>query len=197
MLGTIGYETQNFADLFTSKSFVGTIGPSVRWDILNYGRLLNGIRVEDAKFQTAALDYQNSVLRAGREVEDGVVVFLRSQTRTRQLIESAKEAKIAADEAVVLSKDVKFDLNRAFVTSNFLVQQQDKLAVAIGDIAQGLIQVYKALGGGWEIRLDGMHTAVPVRLPPREIVPVPPAPVVPAPPPAMGRARLGAPSPTP
>jgi NodT family efflux transporter outer membrane factor (OMF) lipoprotein len=152
LLGTIGYEAENFGDLFKSKSFTGSIGPNLHWDILNYGRLVNGIRVEDAHFQTAVLDYQNSVLRAGREVEDGLVLFLRSQTQVRQLAVSADEAKIAADEAVTLSKDVKFDLNRAFVTSNFLVQQQDKLAVATGDIAQGLIQVYKALGGGWEIR---------------------------------------------
>ncbi len=152
LLGTLGYEAEHFGDLFTSKSFIGSIGPNMRWDILNYGRLVNGIRLEDARFQTAALDYQNAVLRAGREVEDGIVLFLRSQSQVRYLTESAAEAKIAADEAVLLSKDVKFDLNRAFVTSNFLVQQQDSLAVAAGDIAQGLIQVYRALGGGWELR---------------------------------------------
>jgi NodT family efflux transporter outer membrane factor (OMF) lipoprotein len=112
LLGTIGWEAQNFSDLFHSKSLIGTIGPSIRWDILNYGRLLNGIRVEDARFQTTVLDYQNIVLRAGREVEDGLVLFLRSQTQERQLRESAKEAEIAAKEAVLLSKDVKFDLNR-------------------------------------------------------------------------------------
>jgi outer membrane protein TolC len=152
LLGSIGYASQNFADLFNSKSFIGNIGPGMQWDILNYGRLLNGIRVQDATFQTRVVDYQNVVLHAGREVEDGIVLFLRAQAQTRQLVDSATEAKIAAEEAVVLSRDVKFDLNRAFVTSNFLVVQQDKLAVAQGDIALGLIQVYKALGGGWQIR---------------------------------------------
>jgi outer membrane protein TolC len=171
LVGALGYEAQNFSDLFTSKSFIGTIGPSLRWDILNYGRLVNGIRVQDALFQTAVVDYQNLVLTAGREVEDGIVLFLRSQTRTKQLIESAGEAKVAVDEALVLSKDVKFDLNQAFVTSNFLVTQQDKLAQARGDIALGFIQIYKALGGGWEIRLsDGQPVA--------EAAPAPPAPVL-------------------
>ena len=173
LLGTLGYEAENFSDLFSSKSFFGSIGPSMRWDILNYGRLVNGIRVEDARFQTTVLDYQNAVLRAGREVEDGIVLFLRSQSQVRYLTVSAEEAKIAAEEAVLLSKDVKFDLNRAFVTSNFLVQQQDKLAVATGDIAQGLIQVYRALGGGWEIR-NG-HCALPQAA---DLVAPPPAPEV-------------------
>jgi len=153
IVGGLGYEAANLSNLFTPGSFVGTVGPSLRWDILNYGRLVNGIRVQDALFQTAVIDYQNAVLSAGREVEDSVVLFLRSQSRTKQLAESANEAKIAVDEAVTLSKDVKFDLNTAFVTSNFLVGQQDKLAQARGDIALGFIGIYKALGGGWEIRL--------------------------------------------
>jgi NodT family efflux transporter outer membrane factor (OMF) lipoprotein len=157
--GSLGYEAKNFHSLFTSKAFLGTIGPDLHWDILNYGRLVNGIREQDALFQTRALDYQNAVLRAGREVEDGIVLFLRAQTETRQLDDSAREAKIAADEAVTLSTDVRFDLNQAFVTSNFLVGQQDKLAVSTGDIALGLIQIYKALGGGWQIRLAPTEVA--------------------------------------
>jgi hypothetical protein len=76
-----------------------------------------------------------------------------------------------------LSKEVKFDLNQAFVTSNFLVRQQDKLAVSRGDIAQGLIQIYKALGGGWEIRLNGpdvIQKAEPILAPapPKDLPPM-------------------------
>jgi NodT family efflux transporter outer membrane factor (OMF) lipoprotein len=153
VIGALGYESANFGDLFSPGSLIGTIGPNMRWDILNYGRLVNGIRVQDALFQTAAVDYQNLVLTAGREVEDGLVLFLRSQRQTNQLKIGAKEAKIAVDEALVLMKQLKFDFNQAFVTSNFLVTEQDKLAQAQGDIALGLIQIYKALGGGWEIRL--------------------------------------------
>jgi NodT family efflux transporter outer membrane factor (OMF) lipoprotein len=159
IVGALGYEAQNFSDLFASQSFIGTIGPSVRWDVLNYGRLVNGIRVQDALFQTAAVDYQNAVLQAGREVEDGIVLYLRSQSRWRQLAASALAADNAAKEAVKLSKDVKTDLTTVFVTSNFLVTQQDQLAISRGDIALGLIQIYKALGGGWEIRLPNCEPA--------------------------------------
>jgi NodT family efflux transporter outer membrane factor (OMF) lipoprotein len=162
LIGALGYEAENFGSLFQSKSFAGTIGPNVRWDILNYGRLVNGIRVQDAIFQTRVLEYQNAVLNAGREVEDGIVQYLRSQTQSKHLGDSAKEAKDAVDESVTLSKLVDFDLNRAFVTSNFLVTQQDKLAQSKGDIALGLIQIYRALGGGWELRLTQPSLAAPV-----------------------------------
>jgi hypothetical protein len=77
------------------------------------------------------------------------------------------------------------------VTSNFLVGQQDKLAVAYGDIALGLIQVYKALGGGWEIRCAPPEF---LQLTPGEAIPVLPAqPGRPAPEPAplpKGSAKL-------
>jgi NodT family efflux transporter outer membrane factor (OMF) lipoprotein len=158
LLGTIGYDAETFSEMFSPGSFLGRIGPSLRWDILNYGRLLNGIRVQDALFQTAAVDYQNAVLQAGREVEDSVVLFLRSQAQARQLADSADQANIAVDEALKLSTNVMFDLNQAFVTSNFLVAQEDKLAQARGNIALGFIQIYKALGGGWEIRLPAPAT---------------------------------------
>ena len=166
IIGAIGYESENFRDLFTPKSFIGTIGPSLRWDILNYGRLVNGIRVQDAVFQTAVVDYQNLVLQAGREVEDGLVFFLRSHRRERQITTSELEAKVAVDEALKLQGEVKFDFNQAFVTTNFLVTQQNKLAQVRGDIVIGLIQVYKALGGGWEIRLqdsDGIVEMQPIQ----------------------------------
>jgi NodT family efflux transporter outer membrane factor (OMF) lipoprotein len=169
LLGTLGYEAQNFSDLFTSKSFMGSIGPNVRWDVLNYGRLVNGIRVQDALFQQRTLDYQNAVLRAGREVEDGIVQFLRAQTQTRHLVVSAEEAAIAAEGAKELGKLKAFEVNRLFVTSNFKTAQQDKLAVAQGDIALGLIQVYKALGGGWQIRCA--QPAVQEEIPPPMPVP--------------------------
>ena len=128
IVGGLGYEAANFSNLFSPGSLIGIIGPSLQWNILNYGRIVNGIRVQDALFQTAAVDYQNAVLNAGREVEDSLVLYLRSHVRTRQLSMSEKEAKIAVDEALELSKNVKFDLNTAFVTANFLVAQQDKLA---------------------------------------------------------------------
>jgi NodT family efflux transporter outer membrane factor (OMF) lipoprotein len=184
LVGSLGYEAENFSDLFSSRSFFGTIGPSLHWDILNYGRLVNGIRFQDAQFQTAVLDYQQLALVAGREVEDALVLFLRSQSRTRQLTESAREAKIAVEQANELRKALKFDFNQAFVTTNFLVQEQDKLAQSRGDIALGFIQIYKALGGGWEIRL-----------PPRAPVPAPGPGHAPAPGPAPAPAAEPAPAP--
>ena len=59
--------------------FDGTIGPSFNWKILNYGRILNNVRVQRAKFQELVTAYQQTVLNADREAENGLVTFLRAK----------------------------------------------------------------------------------------------------------------------
>ena len=75
--GNFGYSAQNASQLFTYPAFEGSVGPSFQWNILNYGRLANNVRLQDAKFQQTLLDYRTAVLTANQEAEDGLVAFLR------------------------------------------------------------------------------------------------------------------------
>jgi NodT family efflux transporter outer membrane factor (OMF) lipoprotein len=152
IIGTLGWQSETLSKLFGPQSLSSNIGPNFQWNILNYGRILNNVRAQDARFQQAIYTYQKTVLTAGREAEDGMIDFLTAKRRVLQLTESARNAEIAVDVVEDLIKLKNFDVNRIFVTTNFLTQQQDKLAQARGDIALGLIQVYRALGGGWQIR---------------------------------------------
>jgi NodT family efflux transporter outer membrane factor (OMF) lipoprotein len=150
--GTLGYSAALFKDLFRSDAMTGTIGPTLRWNILNYGRILNGVRRQDAIFLQQVLAYQNTVLVAGQEVEDALAVFLQSQEQYQKLRESAN----ATEEALkVLSLNPMTTVFQLSQLQQNLVQQRDQEAVALGNVAQGLIQVYRALGGGWELRLTG------------------------------------------
>jgi NodT family efflux transporter outer membrane factor (OMF) lipoprotein len=153
--GTLGYQARNFSDLFSSKSFTGSVGPSFQWNLLNYGRIVDNVRLQDARFQELVTTYQNTVLQANEEAEDGLVTFLRAQRRAEHLQRSVKAAGAAVDEMFDIWQKGKagFDFNRFVLIEQNRVQQQDLLAQSKGEIAQGLIQVYRALGGGWEIRL--------------------------------------------
>jgi NodT family efflux transporter outer membrane factor (OMF) lipoprotein len=160
--GTIGYSAAQFKDLFNSKAFTGTVGPTFQWNVLNYGRILSNVRLQDAKFQELVATYQNTVLTAGQEVENGLVTFLRAQERTKYQNASVEDAAKAVKIALVQYKVGTVDLVRVTQLEVTLVQLQDTLAQARGEIAQGLIQVYKALGGGWQIRIDGCEPTVPI-----------------------------------
>lgn len=151
--GTIGVAAENTSNLFNSNSMLGSFGPSFQWNILNYGRLLNNIRYHDARLQSTVLAYQNTVLSAGAEVENGLIAFLKSQQATQALAESVQAADKAVQIAIVQYKGGIVDFNRVALLEQNLVQQQDSLAQSRGNIAQGLVAVYRALGGGWQIRL--------------------------------------------
>ena len=169
------------ANLIEPGSFVGTVGPSFQWNVLNYGRLVNNIRLQDATFNALVASYQNTVVLASAEVEDGMVTFLRAQRREELLNESVDAAYRAL--AVIVGQYEAgvggVDFNRYAVILQSLIQQQDTWAQSQGQIGQGLIQIYRGLGGGWQIRLnpnvDDLRALPPVDAPDAEII-APPVP---------------------
>ena len=82
------------ASLFNPGTLIFSIGASLFWPILAYPQIMNNVRVQDARFQELLVDYQNTVLTAAQEVEDGMAGFLREQ-----------EAAAFADNAVTVRAD--------------------------------------------------------------------------------------------
>ncbi|WP_425398311.1 efflux transporter outer membrane subunit [Aeoliella sp.] len=173
--GNIGYESAQLDRLFVPASNVGVIAPSINWDVLNYGRLKNNVRVHQARTQKAALAYQDTVLRANREAEDGVTEFLNSHNATLHLKDSVAAAERSAELLAIQYKQGAIGYNRVFTVQDILVQQQQNYATSQGDIALGLINIYRALGGGWQIRFGAGNVAAA----PMEIIEPAPAEVVP------------------
>jgi NodT family efflux transporter outer membrane factor (OMF) lipoprotein len=153
--GTWEYSAEFFKDLWTSKALTGNIGPTFTWNILNYGRILNNVRLQDAKFQEMVATYQNTVLSAAQDVENGLVTFLQAQREARFQAASVKDAEEAVQIALAQYKAGTVDFTRVTQLETTLVTQQNTLAQDQGQIVTGLIQVYKALGGGWQIRETG------------------------------------------
>jgi len=185
--GTIYVDATHVKDLLDGDSLAGAVGPAFRWDILNYGRLTNKVRVQEARFQQMAVQYQNVVLRANAEAENAVVAFLKALLQVKWLNQATDAARDSVQLVSNQYREGTIDFNRVFDTQQFLTQQQDQLAVAQGTVAQSLIQLYKALGGGWQIRLGGDAGPQPLPAPeqPAQAAPIPepaPLPTPPAPP---------------
>jgi NodT family efflux transporter outer membrane factor (OMF) lipoprotein len=151
--GIIGWDAQDFTKLFETRSLIGAVFPGFTWNILNYGRILNNVRFQIARTQELIASYQSLVLRAAREVQVPLRGFLKSREQAEDLARSAAAAKAATDLGVQQYRSGTVDFNRVFNLETTQVQQQDRLAVAAGDIALNLINVYRSLGGGWELRL--------------------------------------------
>jgi NodT family efflux transporter outer membrane factor (OMF) lipoprotein len=180
--GDMGYASTGLASLFETNAFYAAVGPGVQWNILNYGRIRNNVKLQDAKFQELVTTYQRMVLQAAEEAEIGMSHFLQEQDRAMLLDESVSSLQLAVKTVVKQYEAGGIDLTRVEQIEQNLVQQQDAQASSHGQVAQGLIEVYRALGGGWRC---------PAGEVPPEPVPPPAAPVqqeaIPIPPPEAPR----------
>ena len=149
----------SLGDLFTSKGLTYGAGPSVQWNILNYGRILNNVRAQDARLQALLTEYASTVLKAQKEVEDGLAQFLQSRKQAALLKKSVAAAEGAFQIAMKQYQGGIADFTTVLLAEQNLYQAQNNLAQATGSVAAGLVAVYRALGGGLQIR-EG-HDFVP------------------------------------
>jgi NodT family efflux transporter outer membrane factor (OMF) lipoprotein len=159
--GTLGWSAENLGNLFKSSALNSNVGPTFTWNLLNYGRLLNNVRFQDARFQELLATYQNSVLFANQDVENGLITFIKAQQRTEHQQVSVDSAVRAVNLAIKQYQAGTSDFTTVTQVEQIQVQQQDLLAQAEGEIASGLISVYRALGGGWQIRLTNCNEMLP------------------------------------
>jgi NodT family efflux transporter outer membrane factor (OMF) lipoprotein len=156
LVGSIGLSANNVGpgsnNLFSPDSLFYSVGPRIVWPFFQYGRLRNRVRVEDARFQQSLVNYRNTVIKAAQEVEDALVGFLKSQEAMRFEEGSVTAAQRSQQIAVVQYREGAADYQRVLDSQQFLLEQQNSLAQTRSAVAVNLIALYKALGGGWELR---------------------------------------------
>jgi outer membrane protein TolC len=160
ILGRTGFATTNvdragnpsLGDLFSSDSFAGFLGLQVNLPFLNYGRISNNVRVQDARYEQAAARYQETVLRAAAEVESGLSAFLHSREQAGFYAESVAAAQRAVELSLIQYRNGAVDFIRVNDAQTVLVTSQETLVTARANVALGAIETYRALGGGWEVR---------------------------------------------
>jgi NodT family efflux transporter outer membrane factor (OMF) lipoprotein len=154
LFGSIGVSASDFSDLFAGGSMSAFGGPSLRWKILNYGRVTNNVRVQDARYQALISDYEDVVLRAQQEVESSIAGYLGSKREGEALADAVVAAERAVDIALIQYREGATDYTTVINTQQVLVSQQDRYVTTRGNEILNLLALYKALGGGWELR-DG------------------------------------------
>jgi len=159
LAGAFGFAATNLgasslADMFLWQNRVAQAGASFFFPVFNYGRLVNQVRVQDAQFQEAVLNYQNTVLKAQQEVEDGLSSFATSQEALVNFGTAATAAARATELSILQYKAGETTYTTVLTSEQSELAIEDSLAQTKGNVALGLISVYRALGGGWELRGD-------------------------------------------
>jgi NodT family efflux transporter outer membrane factor (OMF) lipoprotein len=154
IVGTIGLETSSGAgatNVLAAGSLFYSLGPQIHWAFLNYGRIENSVRVQDARFQELLVGYRNIVLKAIQEVEDALSGFLNSNVATAPAEGAVQAAQRAVTISVAQYREGEVDYQRVLDSERELLQQQTSLTQTVSSVSTNLIALYKALGGGWEL----------------------------------------------
>jgi outer membrane protein TolC len=163
LAGTVSTQTSNFGGRLSNNSTLGnlfgpgslayTLGGSLLWPLLDYKRILNNVRVQDARFQQALVDYVNTVITAQQEVEDGMTGYLREQDAAVFAQDAVTAAQQAVKIALVQYREGAVDYTRVLDTQRALLDSMNRQTSAQSAAVTNLIALYKALGGGWELRI--------------------------------------------
>ncbi len=150
--GTVGTSAIKSSDLFTNDSKTWSVFGLFEWNIFNYGRLQSNVRLQDALFQQLLVDYRNSVLEAQSDVENSIIAYLKTYDQMKSYQVAAIASQKSVNVASIQYQEGAIDFNRLITTLSSNLQQQDKLAEVQGKVFVNLINVYKSLGGGWQVR---------------------------------------------
>src|SRR5260370_12760175 len=110
------------------------------------------MRGEDGGVESLLVDYQNAVLKAQQDVENGLTSFLQGREQVDLLRESVAAANAALGIALLQYNLGTRDFTTVLTAEQNLYTAQNNLAMAEGGVPSGLASVYRALGGGWQIR---------------------------------------------
>lgn len=155
------------ANLYPSVSLFGTLGwsgttldgnvdtlntgfgPGFSWNLFNYGRLENNVRLQDTLLQQAIESYENTVLQAAREIDDAAI----SVVKTREQDAILAEALVAAERSLKLStsryREGYSDFVRVLDAQRALALQSANYIANKGAHVSAVVAFYRALGGGW------------------------------------------------
>jgi NodT family efflux transporter outer membrane factor (OMF) lipoprotein len=150
--GSVGTSAMDTGDLFDNDSKTWQLFGMFEWNIFNYGRLKSNVRLQDAFFQQLLVDYRNTVLLAQADVENTIVAYLKAHEQVSSDELAEKASARAVDVSNIQYENGAVNFNTVITILRDHAEQQDRLASTRGTVATNLVQIYRAIGGGWEIR---------------------------------------------
>ncbi|MCD4689171.1 MAG: TolC family protein, partial [Desulfuromonadaceae bacterium] len=136
-------------DLLKSGSRAFAFGPTVRWLLFDGKRVRSQIQVEDARAEQALYQYEQSMLNALNEAENAMTQYLQQRDTLAALERSQQAGRRSVKLATGLYKDGLSDFQNVLDSQRALFEIENQLAAARGDSVINLVQLYKAIGGGW------------------------------------------------
>jgi multidrug efflux system outer membrane protein len=150
LTGTAGYESSKLTNLFQGPAGLWTLAGALTQPIFEGGRLKSGVRLAEAQHEQLLLTYQQTIQGAFRDVSDALVAYRKYREfriQQQMLVESAQDA---ARLSQVRFKAGTTDYLEVLTNETNSFAAELTLAQAQGNELTALVQLYLALGGGWQ-----------------------------------------------
>lgn len=147
LLGNIGLSGNTLSGSSDTASLVA--GPSFTWNIFDYGRIRNNVRLQDARLQQAIATYQDSVVQAAREIDDAAISVVKTRERKEILTQSVSAATRSLEIARTRYREGYADFQRVLDAQRTLFTQTEREVINRIDHISAVISLYRAVGGGW------------------------------------------------
>jgi NodT family efflux transporter outer membrane factor (OMF) lipoprotein len=146
-----GTESLQFTDIFNLRSSFSSIGPSIDLPIFEGGRLRGQLHLKNSQERQAAIEYHATVLRAWQEVDNALTAYEQAQRRAEKAAEAVKHNEAALAAARQRYTEGVVDFLNVIEAENAVLESQNALTSTKTQIFIDLVDLYKALGGGWEL----------------------------------------------
>jgi outer membrane protein, multidrug efflux system len=151
LTGSVNWQADKLADLYTSAARSWSVGPSVDWPIFQGGSIVANIQVQEALRDQAFITYQKTVLAAFQDVENALIAYAKEWEHRQALNDAVVANRKAVTLAMQLYTQGESDFLNVLVAQRSLYASEEAYVQSTLNTATDLIALYKALGGGWEI----------------------------------------------
>ena len=149
--GAANVESLHLSNLFSPTSGAFAVGPSISIPIFEGGQLKGALALRESQQRESAILFQKTVLRAWKEVDDALTAYREAQRRRADVARSVIENQAVLQAARQRYSEGAIDFLNVITTQAQLLQSENDLADSDTQIAIDLVNLYRALGGGWEV----------------------------------------------
>lgn len=149
--GSFGLEASQLKDIFKARSVTANLTPSVQWNIFQFGKIRCNIMYQEGVTEEMRYQYQQLVLEAAEEVDNAISSFVRLQQRVKSLEETVLQYRDALEVSERLYAGGRSNYLPVLDSQRYVLQYEETLAIARANLASSVVQIYRALGGGWQI----------------------------------------------
>ena len=140
--------SEDIKKLPRSKSLTWEIAPSISWNIFD-GKTTYATREAKAQLEQSIAQFNNSVLTAIQEVENAIAIYKNSILQIVALRETVNRNRETLNLSIELYRQGLAEFQNVLDAQRTLLNYQETLVQAQGNSLISLVELYKALGGGW------------------------------------------------